>query len=372
MFRTTSRLAFTASRSRCTCLSILIALCSLGTLLASAQMAGASTIVTPTAREFLLVGRGTSGTAVGAKVSSSNSLGRIYDVPSPTNPDVDDNPPWPLPAGGTPPTGNIITNDGNVAVTHQNGTYDFSDIDIYADKGIGCVDGATTNCREGWSNSTLNGGGTFFNDPTMMAAIEDELDQARLDILAMSETGAWSVSGAGSKNGSNQWSIGSDGVDENTTITLGPGENFIVIDTDGNDMKINNAGLVIDGPVGSSVIFVTESMDKNFLFENASITHGAGGIEPIDGILFAMTDGGNDTNFHFSKVIVNGAAFWDLSEDEGKFTMNNVQGCGQWIGDHLDFNDVQLTLCSFGIPEPSTLALFTLAFGSLLGVRRRS
>ncbi|MCP5071501.1 MAG: PEP-CTERM sorting domain-containing protein, partial [bacterium] len=107
-------------------------------------------------------------------------------------------------------------------------------------------------------------------------------------------------------------------------------------------------------------------------FDNASITHGTSGIGS-DGILFAMLDGGNDTNFNVSKVIVNGAAFWDLSQDGGKLTMNNVQGCGQWVGDHLDFNDVQLARCGFGgtVPEPNTGALLSAAILGLAIASRR-
>ena len=49
--------------------------------------------------------------------------------------------------------------------------------------------------------------------------------------------------------------------------------------------------------------------------------------------------------------------------------MNNVQGCGQWVGDHLNFNDVQLARCAFEVPEPTSLSL--LALGGLLVARRR-
>ncbi len=320
-----------------------------------------------TTADYLLVGRGGQDTAVGVKVSSSNSLGRIYTVPSGSNPDVDDNPPWPLPAGGTAPSSGI-SNDGNVAVTNANGTYDFSDIDIWADIGVRCVDGVTnTNtggggCRAGWSGSSLMNG-TFANDATEMAQIETELTTAALEISGLAGTDAWSLSGAGTKSGTGIWELDSDGVDMNTTITLGNGLNVIFIDTDGNDMKINNAGLVVDGPSDSRVVFVLTDQAQNFLFTNASITIGMNGIG-TDAVLFAMLNGGNDSNFDFSKVIVNGAAFWDLSLDGGEITMNNVQGCGQWAGDHLNFNDVQLSRCSFSgtaVPEPGFLVLGALA-----------
>ncbi|MBW2362729.1 MAG: hypothetical protein JRG84_17675 [Deltaproteobacteria bacterium] len=321
---------------------------------------------------FLLIARGTQDTAIGAKVSSSNSLGRIYTVPSASNPDVNDSPPWPLPVGATAPqTGNY--NDGNIAITHRKGTYDFSDIDIYADVGVRCQNGATGRCREGWSGSSLSGGGTFADDSILMGQIEAELDGFKATIAGLSPTDTWTVSGAGNKSGSGIWKIGSDGVDENTTITLGTGQNVIVIDTDGNDAKINNAGLVVNGAAGSSVVFILKDQEQNFLFTDASITYGMDGIGG-DAIVFAMLDGGNDSNFDFSKVIVNGAKFWDLSQDGGQINMDNVQGCGQWTADHLNFNDVQLARCkppSQAIPEPGAATLMAAGFFCIMGAVRR-
>lgn len=333
------------------------------------DVAYATPIQAPTTSDYLLVARGSSSTAVGVKVSSSNSLGRIFTVPSSSNPDVDDNPPWPLPAGGTPPvTG--ISNDGNIAVTHPNGNYDLADIDVWSDIGIRCENSVTGRCQESFSNSTLHTG-TFANDSTGMAAIEVELDAAHTTISGLSGTTDWSLSGEGSKNGTTgHWQLNSDGVDSNTTITLASGLNVIIIDSGSDDMKINNAGLVIDGPADSSVIFVLDDQENDFLFSNASISIGESGIGN-DSVLFAMLDGGNGSNFDFSKVIVNGAAFWDLSEDGGQINMDNVQGCGQWVGDHLNFNDVQLARCSVGgaVPEPCMLTLATVGFLCLLAKR---
>lgn len=334
------------------------------------QTAEATPIDAPTTSDYLLVGRGSSGTAVGVKVSSSNSLGRIYTVPSPTNPDVDDNPPWPLPTGATPPVAGI-SNDGNIAVTHPSGNYDFADIGVWSDIGIRCDNNVTGRCRESFSGSTLHTG-SFANDPTGMAAIEAELDAAHTTISGLSGTMDWSLSGEGTKKASTgHWKLNSDGVDNDTTITLASGLNVIVIDTGSNDMKIDNAGLVIDGPADSSVTFMLKKQSNDFLFSNASITIGQSGIG-TDDVLFAMLDGGNGSNFNFSKVIVNGVAFWDLSDDGGQINMDNTQGCGQWVGDHLNFNDVQLSLCGVGVPEPGMLTLTVAGVLTLLaGSRRR-
>ena len=78
-------------------------------------------------------------------------------------------------------------------------------------------------------------------------------------------------------------------------------------------------------------------------------------------------------NFDFSKVIVNGTQFWDLSEDGGQINMDNVQGCGQWVGDHLNFNDVQLARCASGapIPEPNSATLMVTGFLCIIRALRR-
>lgn len=216
--------------------------------------------------------------------------------------------------------------------------------------------------------------GTFDNDATKMGQIETELVGAALSLSALTGTNTWSLSGAGTKNATTGvWDLDSDGVDVNTTITLASGLNVIKINTGGNDAKINSAGLVVNGSANSRVVFLLEDQAQNFLFTDASISKGMSGIGD-DAILFAMLNGGNDSNFDFSKVILNGAAFWDLSEDGGEITMNNVQGCGQWVGDHINFNDVQLARCAFGgtVPEPGTAILLAsglIGFG--ITTRRR-
>ena len=341
--------------------ALLGVLVTCGLLAGSATEASALTLAHVV--DYLLVGRGPSSKDTGVKVSDGR-LGELGTVPSSSVPDVDDNPPWPLPGGAMAPVAGT-TDDGNVAVTHSGGKYDFSNVDIHADIGVRCDNGATGRCRKSWSGSSLTPG-NFANDSAKMSDIELELAAAEIDIGALVSTTGWTLdSGSGSKTGSGKWKLNSGEVDSDTQITLAAGENVIVIDPSGNDMKINNAGLVINGPAGSSVIFKKSGPgDKNFLFSNASITKGVGGIGD-DSILFAQVGGGSGENFSFSKVIVNGVSFWDLDPDSGgKITMNNVQGCGQWVANHLDFNDVQLSRCAV-VPEPSTALL--MGFG-LLGL----
>lgn len=336
-------------------------------VLVAAPAAYGTTIDTTNTGDFLLVGRGPTSSAVGVKVGSSNSLGRIYSVPSGSDPDVS-GVPWPPANGGVGPTANTTTNDGNVAVTHAQGTYDFSDIDVWADIGIRCENGVQARCEAQWDNSTLTGG-NFANDSSLMGDIDQEMNDAAMAISVLSSTNGWALtSGAGSKNGSGQWVVDSDGVDENTLITLDNGLNVIEIVNTGIDFKINGAGLVVDGPSDAQVIFVLTDESKKFDFANASILIGGNGIG-TDAIVFAMVDGsagGTGTKFSFSNVIVNGASYWDFT-DMGEITLNNVQGCGQWTADALNFNDVQLARCAFaGVPEPRTAPLAAAAILGLL------
>ena len=123
---------------------------------------------------------------------------------------------------------------------------------------------------------------------------------------------------------------------------------------------------MVGGPADAKVVFLLQDQGQNFLFTNASVTKGQGGIGS-DAILFAMLNGGNGTNFGFSKVILNGAAFWDLSLDGGEISMDNVQGCTQLVGDKIGLQNVQLGRCSF-VPEPGSRSTVGLGLLALLGI----
>ena len=95
----------------------------------------------------------------------------------------------------------------------------------------------------------------------------------------------------------------------------------------------------------------------------------------LDDVMFFSDKKDNDTHFSLSNVVLNGIAFWDLSEyaDPSEINFNNVQGCTQAVGNKLNTGqDVRLTGCGFApgvVPEPTTLSL--LAVGVLMACRKR-
>ena len=337
----------------------------------------------------------------------------------------------PLPSNIAPvPQG--ITFDGNVAITNPDGTFDFSNIGVFADPGIGIrCQLSAADCNDGTSNSFFNDpeqfpntftpdidptGGTGFmveaNDcgPGCRSAIQstrideagtpgnagvtggfdhtalrDELfgiGGAAFTIPALASTGTLSPLdfGAGCPLCTASAIVGAD-----VTVALAAGLNVIDIDVAiGTDFLINNANLVIDGPADAFAIFrlpldpsdPENGNSANMLIQQANVLAGDGGIG-LNNILFFSSRPTSGDHFAFDDTIINGVAFWTVAAQGGGININNAQGCTQLIGDKIDLQNIRFSRCAFVVPEPSTVLLFAsglmaLALGGANRMGRRS
>jgi hypothetical protein len=175
-----------------------------------------------------------------------------------------------------------------------------------------------------------------------------------------------------------------DGSDPSTLfVKLRSGLNIIDIDTGTdsngvpNPFNLINSNIIVDGPEDAQVIFRLP-FGGIFDCENCNILHGGMGIMNMNILFFADTqfgfeeDASTITVFDFDNFLVNGAAFWSLG-DATQITVNNSQGCVQYIGDKLNVGqDVRYNRCSFKgeagepeVPEPRGIVSL-LAIGFLL------
>ena len=313
-----------------------------------------------------------------------------------------------------------ITGDGNIAVVSPDGEFNLQDIGVYADPNIGirCAQLAA-NCDAGTSNSFFNDPNQYPNtfdgvtgdkisagdgdaattdaDPTtridqpngdgvtqnfVFTSLLAELTDAKSLIPSLTATSVWdlSLSGqiadVGSMGGTSgiTTSFGPDGMLV-LEINLDSGLNVIDIDTNNQDLLLNNMTLIIDGLEDSFGIFRTNSFDDiNFLIENSNIFAGDG-LADLNSLLFFTNAQDNDQHFSFNNSIVNGVAFWSLGMSGGEIVMNDVQGCTQLVADKINLNDVRLSRCAFDPPmevaEPASLTLFGFGLAALGLIARR-
>jgi hypothetical protein len=327
------------------------ALAFLGLLLGSALLP-APVLGLPEASEFVLVGTGdaeVSGTTIA--VSNFQIGANEAAVPMPGLTLVE-----PIPSDTLAvPIG--VTGDGNMALTDPASTFNFSNLDIRGDLGVHCA-GSASSCDDGASNTTSNGSsfpGSGLTGDVDFAGLRAGLGAERTAIPALPGDELLQFDGG-------DW-------DTSLRIEIAPGLTVFDIDTDGNDLLLQNRNLVIDGPADARAIFRIPDA-ANFLVSQATILLGDGGIEP-GSVLFYTDKPDNDAHFSFSNAVVNGVAFWDLGDASGEVAFDNVQGCTQVIGDKLNLNDVRLTRCAFvDVPEPSRPLLLATA-AVMWGLRMR-
>jgi hypothetical protein len=292
-----------------------------------------------------------------------------------------------------------ISGDGNVAIPHMDGRFNFQDVGVYADQGVVCNNNVD-DCDDGTQNSFFNdpehfpntwdgvtgdkiGPGdadqtTRMDDPNLagitgmfdFSNLQTELLNIAMTVSALPAQGATlDVSGNGGK------------IDSDTVITLAPGINIIDVVTGGGvDFLIQNANVVIDGPEGAFALFRVPD-DATMLISQANILAGDGGIG-LNSIVFYSDREDNAEHFNFNNTVINGVAFWSMgpyltdpiSQPGGEININNAQGCTQLIADKVTLNDVRFTRCAgVLVPEPGTFGLTGLGLLalSLLGTSRR-
>ncbi len=291
--------------------------------------------------------------------------------------------------GNAAPVVQGVCGDGNIAITDTTGELNLQDTGVYGDPTIGIRMAGPSNLG---LNSSSN---SFFNDPNLFpntfdpmtqtgttvsaaAAVQStridpgtdfgitysfdhsallaELSGLQIAINGLAPTDTLNVSANGGK------------ISTDTTFTADPGLNVVDIITGDNDFLVENSNFVIDGPAGAVVIFRLPDSD-NMLLSNANVLLGNSGIT-THSVLFYTDQDETDTHFSFSNAIVNGAAFWSLTDGGGQISLSNVQGCTQLVADIVEMDNVRLCRCAF-VPEPATMGLLAAGGAVLLRRKRR-
>jgi hypothetical protein len=320
----------------------------LPTLTLSLFLSPAAAVAIPNyASEYLMIGTGPKSTAIGAKASNwelgANSVsGPWFSTAT-------------LPSNALPVfTG--VGGNGDIAITNSSGAFDLSNMEVWGDTGVECA-GSLSQCNEGRSNTDFNGssmtnsngsqGGVDFSGlNSQLADLAIEIPALPSDINLTFNDGKW---------------------DSNLTINLGVGVTVIDIDTNDNDLLLENNNLLFDGPEGAFAI-VRVPDEANFLVSQANIIVGDSGIG-LNNVLFFSDKPDNNQHFNFNDTIINGVAFWDLSS-QGEISLNNAQGCTQLVGSKINTNDIRLNSCATAVPEPNTAVFLGLGLACLAGIRR--
>ena len=313
---------------------------------------------------------------------------------------------------------------GNAALIGDNAKANFSNADVNAkdnsaNSGVLCANSTNSECAQ---NSTaffeeadpnnraaydIGNGATSGVDFTLASGngLINDLAQQRDWILDLATDVTWDMSDISQfVNGSmNDITTSIDGLNSNTS---GENADYVVIDLDlGNSgyFNLNNVNWVIESLTGLTAIF--RMVDGQYYsFDNASVMLSDGtenfeklGNGELGAIFYQDAYKGTNEIFNLSNVVLGGIGLWDFtdfnpggkngqlmkdidsvwtdhSSTNTKITMDNAQGCGQFISNTINMQNARWARCALGspsvdVPEPSTLLLFALG---LFGLRLRN
>ncbi|MGK7888296.1 MAG: PEP-CTERM sorting domain-containing protein [Leptolyngbyaceae cyanobacterium] len=278
---------------------------------------------------------------------------------------------------------------GNMAVTSNQGRINLSDIDLFADIGIQC--GSRTNkCRSDGNGNVSNT--HYFADQSMTSSgrVDNGVGMSRFDSSSLlGEIDLWKtyVEGLTANLTLDIDKIdGYNAIDRKSDVDAFDDNSFRhtfetdldALDTDGDglavidlgngtdDFNLDNTDWIINSASGQTRAIFRINGETNFNLSNSSILMGDGYLgtdltheqdsNTIGGMgaLFVKTeDGSSDSSdkvFNFNNVVLNGIGIWDLvTVGDGGNTeigINNGQGCAQFIGSSIDFNDTRFNKCT--------------------------
>jgi hypothetical protein len=268
-----------------------------------------------------------------------------------------------------------VNAEGKWEVTDGTDTYTIPQPDRSSEYLAIALEGADdTAVPEGLIDSG-NGSGESLASEVPQLPVTFTLDLA--DGIIFEEDGSVSAGSAGTVN------TGRAGNDAVLRIELADGLNVIDIETGESnpDIFFENVNFLIDGSENASAIFRYGGV--GFDIQNANILSGSSGIG-LNSILFFTRATSTRQTLEIDNAVLNGIAFYDLGLAGGAFTIEDSQGCTQFIADRISFDKLGFNRCGFGsgrrppadklpgAPVPPTMALVGVGLGMLsLGLRRR-